>query len=65
MHLVDIMSHSGLALYAEVGMVLFIVAFVFILVSQFLPGVRKAMDAARQLPLQDDPTGTPEEDHRS
>jgi cbb3-type cytochrome oxidase subunit 3 len=65
MHLVDIMSHSGLALYAEVGMVLFVIAFLFILVSQFLPGVRKAMDAARQLPLQDEAAPAPEEDQHS
>jgi len=53
MSLTDLMSHSGLAIYAEVAMVLFLVAFLVIAARIFAPGRRAEMDAASRLPLDD------------
>jgi cbb3-type cytochrome oxidase subunit 3 len=65
MHLVDIMSHAGLAGYAELAMILFMLAFLVIVIATFRPSNRKAMDAASRLPFEDDPAGEREEDTRS
>ena len=65
MHLSDIMSHAGLAIYAEVAMVLFLLAFLFILIAVFRPSNHEAMDAASRLPFEDDPAGQRGEDTRS
>jgi cbb3-type cytochrome oxidase subunit 3 len=65
MHLVDIMSHAGLAGYAELAMILFMLAFLVIVIATFRPSNRKAMDAASRLPFEDDPAGEREEDIRS
>jgi len=54
MSLTDLMGHSGLAVYAEVAMVLFLVAFLVIAVGIFAPRRRAEMDAASRLPLDDD-----------
>ncbi|MGE5176940.1 MAG: hypothetical protein ACM3JJ_11260 [Hyphomicrobiales bacterium] len=53
MHLSDIMAHAGLALYAEIAMVLFLLVFVVVVVRIFR--ARKS-DVERQarLPLEDD-----------
>ena len=65
MHLADIMSHAGLSGYAEVGMILFMLAFLGIVISTFRPGSRQGMDAASRLPLEDDPAAQREEETRS
>jgi len=65
MHLADIMSHAGLAGFAEVALVLFLIAFAVILFDTFRPSSRKALDAASRLPFDDDSTGQPKEDSRS
>jgi cbb3-type cytochrome oxidase subunit 3 len=65
MRLVDIMSHSGLAGYAEIAMVLFVVAFAVIVATTYWPGRRKSMNEASRLPLQDDPASGREEENRS
>ncbi len=54
MSLSDVMSHAGLAFYAEVGLILFGLAFAAILVRTFWPGRRREMDEAARLPLDDD-----------
>jgi cbb3-type cytochrome oxidase subunit 3 len=54
MKLSDIMSHAGLAGYAEVALVIFIVAFLVLLIRIFAPGRRQEMDRARQMPLDDE-----------
>jgi len=51
MRLSEIMSHSGLAVYAEVGLVLFLIAFVAIVVRTLWPSRRKELDRAGRLPL--------------
>lgn len=65
MHLADIVSHAGLAGYAEAGMVLFLLAFLGIVIAVFRPSNHRAMDAASRLPLEDDPAAAREEEMRS
>jgi len=57
MSLSDLMSHAGLARYAEVAMILFMLAFVAIVAWTFAPGRRREMDEASRLPLDDERTG--------
>ncbi len=57
----DVVSHAGLAVYAEVAMVLFLVAFLAVAVWTFLPRNRRAMDEARRLPLDDGAPAPPTE----
>ena len=65
MQLVDIMSHAGLAGYAEAAMILFLVAFLVIVVATLLPSRHKGLDADGRLPFEDDPASGREEEHRS
>lgn len=65
MKLSDVMSHAGLAGYAEAALVLFMLAFLGIVIAIFRPSQKERMDAASRLPLDDDPAGQPEEDARS
>jgi cbb3-type cytochrome oxidase subunit 3 len=60
MRLSEIMSQAGLARYAEIALVLFLLAFVAIVAWTFRPGARRRMDADARLPLDDDP-GEPRE----
>jgi cbb3-type cytochrome oxidase subunit 3 len=53
MRLTDIMSNAGLSVYAEVGLLLFLLAFVVIAVRIFRPSRKKALDEAARLPLED------------
>lgn len=53
MRLSDIMGHAGLSAYAEVALVIFLVAFLLIAVSVFAPGRKKEFDAASRMPLDD------------
>jgi cbb3-type cytochrome oxidase subunit 3 len=52
MKLSDVMSHSGLAGYAEVALVLFLIAFAGIVIRTFARGRREEMDHASRLPLE-------------
>ncbi|MFN8586370.1 MAG: cbb3-type cytochrome c oxidase subunit 3 [Candidatus Eisenbacteria bacterium] len=65
MRLTDVMSHAGLAGYAEFALVLFMLAFLGIVWAAFRPGNKPAMDAAARMPIDDESTGTPEEETRS
>ena len=61
MKLSDVMSHSGLAGYAIVALILFVLAFAGIVIYLLRPG-RRAEDARmRQLPLDDDAPQSPED----
>lgn len=62
MKLSDIMSGAGLSIYAEIALVIFLAAFVAIVVRTFAPSRRRAMDEAARLPLDDGRTvsGPPE-----
>ena len=65
MRLADVMSHAGLAGYAEVAMILFLLAFLVIVIATYRPSSKKDMDAASRLPFEDDPAGQRGEDIRS
>jgi cbb3-type cytochrome oxidase subunit 3 len=53
MKLSDVVGHSGLAIYAEIAMVLFLLAFAAVLVGIALRP-RAELDRAARLPLDDD-----------
>ena len=57
MKLVDVMSAAGLSGYAIVAMVLFMAAFLMIVIRTFAPGSRPQHSAAAQLPFSDDASG--------
>jgi cbb3-type cytochrome oxidase subunit 3 len=61
MKLVDVMSASGLSGYAIVALLLFVAAFLMVLVMILAPGSAERMARAARLPLDDDmrsPPGT-------
>lgn len=61
MKLVDVMSAAGLSGYAIVALLLFVAAFLMVLVMILAPGSSERMNRAAQLPLDDDapsPQGT-------
>ena len=53
MKLSDVVSHAGLAIYAEIALVLFFLTFVVVLVRLLRPSRRADYDAAARLPLED------------
>ena len=59
MKLSDIMSHAGLAIYAEWALVLFMVAFVGIVLWVFRPGNKSRFDSDAQMPLDDEHPQSP------
>lgn len=61
MRLSDIMANAGLAGWAQVALVLFLLAFVVILVAIFAPSRRAEFDRASRMPLTDDTPVTPRE----
>jgi cbb3-type cytochrome oxidase subunit 3 len=56
MSLPDIMSRAGLSGYAEVALILFLLAFVAIVVWIFLPSRRRELERGSHLPLDDGDT---------
>lgn len=57
MKLSDVMSASGLSVYAIVALVLFVIAFVGVLIMTFRPGAAERHRRDARLPLDnDDPT---------
>jgi len=65
MRLSDIMANAGLAGYAEIALILFMVAFVAIVVRIFWPGRRHEMNAAARMPLDDEHPQEPRTGDRS
>jgi cbb3-type cytochrome oxidase subunit 3 len=53
MKLSDVMSHANLAVFAEVAMVIFMAAFVGIVIWLFWPSRRDALEQHRSMPLDD------------
>lgn len=53
MKLSDIMSHAGLSTYAQVALVLFVLAFLLAAVRLLVPSQQAALRAAARLPLDD------------
>lgn len=56
MKLSDIMSAADLAIYAEVGLVLFLLAFMGVVVHVMWPGRQEGHNEAVMIPLSDDPS---------
>lgn len=54
MKLVDVMSAAGLSIYAIVALVLFVAAFLAIVIQTFSPGAAARHAASSRLPLSDD-----------
>jgi cbb3-type cytochrome oxidase subunit 3 len=59
MSLSDIMSGSGLHLFAEIGLVLFLLLFAGVLVYTFARRNRDTFERARHAPLDDAPAAPP------
>ena len=53
MRLSEIMSHAGLSGYAEVALVIFLAAFLLILVGVFAPSRKQEFEADSRMPLDD------------
>ena len=54
--LTDVVSGAGLSVYAEVALVIFLIAFVGIVISLFAPGKRRTYEHLRRLPIDEDTT---------
>ncbi len=59
MRLSDIMANAGLSAYAEIALVIFLVAFLLITVSVFAPSRKQEFDEASRMPLDDIHPQTP------
>jgi cbb3-type cytochrome oxidase subunit 3 len=59
MSLTEIMSNAGLSRYAEWALLLFVFAFVLILVRLLRPSKRAEFEAQARLPLDDEPNSRP------
>jgi cbb3-type cytochrome oxidase subunit 3 len=58
MRLVDVMSGAGLSLYAIVALLLFVGAFLAVVILTFAPGTRAHHERPSRLPLEDDVQGS-------
>ena len=58
MSLTEIMSNAGLSRYAEWALLLFVFAFIVILVRIFRPSRRVELEDKAKLPLRDDDTSS-------
>ena len=63
MRLSDVVGHSGLAIYAEVALILFLVAFLIIAVRLLFHRNRRELERMSRMPLDDDRTVPPEKPH--
>jgi cbb3-type cytochrome oxidase subunit 3 len=61
MRLSDIMANAGLAGWAQAALILFLLAFLVILVAVFAPSRRREFDRASRMPLNDDTPVSPRE----
>jgi cbb3-type cytochrome oxidase subunit 3 len=58
MKLVDVMSNAGLSMYAIVALVLFVSAFVVVVIMTFAPGTKAKHARLARLPLDDEAPGS-------
>jgi hypothetical protein len=49
--LTDVVSGAGLSVYAEVALVIFLIAFLGIVISLFAPGKQHTYERLRHLPI--------------
>jgi cbb3-type cytochrome oxidase subunit 3 len=62
MRLSDVVSHAGLAGYAEIALVIFFVVFVAVSIAVLRPSRRRELERAARMPLDDaEPASTEEE----
>ena len=52
--LTDVVSGAGLSGYAEIALVIFLIAFVGVVISLFLPSRQKTYEHLRHLPIDSD-----------
>ena len=57
--LTDVVSGAGLSGYAEIALVIFLIAFVGIVISLFAPGKRRTYEHLRRLPIDEDTNTEP------
>jgi hypothetical protein len=57
--LTDVVSGAGLSIYAEIALVIFLVAFLSVVISLFLPSRQRTYEHMRQLPIDADPVLQP------
>ena len=57
--LTDVVSGAGLSVYAEVALVIFLVAFLGIVISLFAPSKKHTYEHLRRLPIDGDRPTTP------
>jgi len=50
----DVVSGAGLSVYAEIALVIFLIAFLGIVLSLFAPGKRRTYEHLRRLPIDGD-----------
>lgn len=62
MKLSDIVGHAGLAIYAEIALVLFLLVFAGVVVRTWWPSRRREIEAQRLLPLEPDTPGPPRDE---
>ena len=60
MRLAEIMGMAGLQVFAEIGLVMFLLLFAGVLVSTFSRKNRAMFERAREAPLDDAPGASPE-----
>jgi cbb3-type cytochrome oxidase subunit 3 len=51
--LTDVVSGAGLSGYAEIALVIFLIAFIGIVISLFAPSQRRTHERMRHLPMDD------------
>jgi cbb3-type cytochrome oxidase subunit 3 len=61
MKLSDVVAHAGLALYAELALVLFLIVFAAVLIRLYRPGQSAELEAQRMLPLEPETPASPRE----
>ena len=57
--LTDVVSGAGLSGYAEIALVIFLIAFLGIVISLFAPGKRRVYERMRRLPIEGDSDTNP------
>ena len=55
MKLSDVVGHAGLAIYAQIALLLFLAVFVAVVVRVFRPSAKADLEAAGRMPLEDAP----------
>jgi cbb3-type cytochrome oxidase subunit 3 len=58
--LTDVVSGAGLSGYAEIALVIFMIAFVGVVISLFVPSKQRTYEHLRHLPIDGDDSRQPE-----